>query len=268
MLISKQRKELIKALNEVHDENKQLHQQLTESQASSKQKNAELDEIMEECRELELEIAQDNRRQATAREEAVQLKRQANDLKDELTAAEWKNEELEADEEKLRALIVSSPDRRRAEVEDRRERVLVEKKENVTIDNKIQQNKIAIRNLQKAERNLKTTTAKLEELHKAAHRAEEKILARRKQNALQLQAAQEALDTAKSRLLNVEKERREGMLRVQQGEAEVHSLHAAMEDDRVKTEKEIQEMVAEYKELERAFFERDRLRLAALGINA
>mmetsp|Transcript_13094 Transcript_13094/g.36237 ORF Transcript_13094/g.36237 Transcript_13094/m.36237 type:complete len:463 (+) Transcript_13094:2-1390(+) len=299
------RKELIEALEEAHVENKQLHQQLEEAKATSQQKDAQLEEIMNECHELELEIAQDNRRQAKVREEANQLKRQANDLKDELTAAEWKLEELEAQEENLRVQVVSSPDRRRNDVEVLRERVLREKKENAGIDSKIQQKKASIVNLKKAERDLSNTTTKLEEIYQSAHkymklmrsvddnkakrielekkareleqkiedaerrvhRSNEKILAQRKQHALQREATQEALDTEKSRILVLEKQRREDMLRIQQGEAEVKSLRDAMEAERLKTEKEIEEMLAKYKKHERAFLERDGSRLEALGVS-
>lgn len=299
-----QRKELIDALEEVHDENKLLHEQLEKAQASSRQKNAELDQIMKECHELEFAIAEDNRRQASAREEAGRLKRQANDLKDELTAAEWKLEELEALEESLRVQIVSSPDRRRKEMIGIREQVAQEKKENVSLEENMQQSQCKISNLQKGEKNLTATITRLGELFCSAqkymtlvrsveenkarkkdlerkagqlereiqeadrrvHRANEKILAQRKQHVLQREATQEALDTEKSRILVLEKQRREDMIRIQQGEKEVMSLRTAMEAERSKTEREIQEMVAKYNKHELAFLQLDRSRLKEVGV--
>ena len=260
---------------------------------------------MDECNELEVEIGRDNRIQATLREEAAQLKRQANDMKDELTAAEWTLEELEAKEQNLRAQIVSSPERRKQEAEELRARVQLGKKENSAIEHKIQQCTTSVRNLQKTEKDLLATTTMLRDLHQSAtkymdlvqsiddikaktaeqtkklqelveetkqtqrklHRSDEEILAQRKQHAMELEAAQEALDSFKSQLLVVEKDRREGMLRVQKGEAEVQAIKAAMEAERVKTEREIQQMIAQYKKAERCFMERDRARRAVLGIN-
>ena len=305
LILVTQRAEFIAALEEVDDENKQLQEQLTQAKQSSKIKSTELKEIMDECNELEVEIGRDNRIQATLREEAAQLKRQANDMKDELTAAEWTLEELEAKEQNLRAQIVSSPERRKQEAEELRARVQLGKKENSAIEHKIQQCTTSVRNLQKTEKDLLATTTMLRDLHQSAtkymdlvqsiddikaktaeqtkklqelveetkqtqrklHRSDEEILAQRKQHAMELEAAQEALDSFKSQLLVVEKDRREGMLRVQKGEAEVQAIKAAMEAERVKTEREIQQMIAQYKKAERCFMERDRARRAVLGIN-
>ena len=258
---------------------------------------------MDECSELEVEIGRDNRMQATLREEAAQLKRQANDIKDELTAAEWKLEELEAQEESLLSHVVSSPDRRRKEADELLERVQREKQENTEIEEKIQNCKICQRNLKTAEKDLVVTTGMVEELHQSAvkymdlvksvedtittvsekekqlqqiedetkqkqrsiHRSEEDAIAQRKQHALELEAVQESLDSFKSQLLVVEKDRREGMLRVQQGEAEVQAIKEAMEFERAQTEREIGELITEYKKAERRFIERDIARRSVLG---
>lgn len=246
-----------------------------------------------------------NRRQANVRDEASQLRRQANDLKDELTAAKWNLEEMESQEENYRAQVVSSPERRCREVEEARNRALREKKENASLESEIQDQKTAKNNLQSAERDLGITTPKLDEIYRSAqkyiallralddnkaqladrkkqhnelgqkideaerrvNRANEKILAQRKQHKLQLEATQEAIDTEKSRILVLEKQRREEMLRIQQGEAEVAALRVAMEEERQKTEDDIREIVAEYKKHEKIFLERDRLRLEALGFS-
>lgn len=271
---------------------------------SSEIKSTELKTIIDECNELELEIGRDNRMQATLREEAAQLKRQANDVKDELTAAEWKLEELEAQEENLRTQIVSSPDRRRQETEDLRVRVQAEKKENASLEDKIQQCKISIRNLKKIQKDLQTTTAMLGELHQSAtkymdivksietikeqvleqekqlakieeetnqtqrriHRSEEEVIAQQKQQGLELEATQDALESFKSQLLAVEKDRRDGMMRVHQGEAEVQTIKEAIEAERLHTKREIASLITEYKKAERRFMERDRNRRQILGI--
>ncbi|KAL7557836.1 hypothetical protein ACA910_009141 [Epithemia clementina (nom. ined.)] len=298
------RAELIAALEEVNDENKLLHGQLAEAQKSSEIKSSELQAIMDECSEMELEIARDNRTQATLRNEAAELKRQANDMEDELTAAKWTLEELEQQQENLRAQLVTSPDRLMRVAEELRLRVQLEKKENSTLEDKIQQCKVALRNLQKLDKDLHATTAMLGELHQSAtkcmnivnsiedieakisdqekqlgkieeetkqtqrriHRSEEEIIAQRKQHSLELEAAQEALDSFKSQLLAVEKDRREGMLRVQQGEAEVQAIKEAMERDRSETEREIAELFAEFNKAKERFTERDRERRRVLNI--
>jgi uncharacterized protein YdcH (DUF465 family) len=69
-----------------------------------------MEETLRECEKLEMEIAHHNQVQAAAREETTALKKEANDLKDEVFTAGWHVQELEAEEEKLRLQIVSSPD--------------------------------------------------------------------------------------------------------------------------------------------------------------
>ena len=57
----------------------------------------------------------------------------------------------------------------------------------------------------------------------------------RKQGTMKMDAAQDRLDTAKAQLVLVEKERREGMARVEAGEAEVRALEAQMQQEQQKT---------------------------------
>lgn len=299
-----QRQELVQALLEVQEQHQQFNEALNQAQVASQQKNAEMDEVQQECHELELEIARDNRRQATTREEAAKLQREANDLKDEITAAEWKLEEVQSQEENMRAKIVSSPDRRRAETEHLKERVLAEKKSNVMLEEDFKKGKACLLNLKKADRELKTTTTQsaellelankymtliqsvqendskldgkdkeikdleqqIEEEERRVHRAEEKIVSQRKQHALEFQATQEAQDKAKSRLLLVEKETRGDMLRTQQAEQQQAFLRNKLESEVAKGKKELEAMVGEYKKAEEAFLQRDSKRLSAVGL--
>mmetsp|Transcript_10111 Transcript_10111/g.17899 ORF Transcript_10111/g.17899 Transcript_10111/m.17899 type:complete len:86 (+) Transcript_10111:3-260(+) len=81
---------------------------------------------------------------------------------------------------------------------------------------------------------------------------------------MKMVAVQDRLDIAKEQLLIVEKERREGMARVEAGESEVRALEAQMKAEQVKTEEEIADMIAEYKRLEDAFFKRNEKRMMAV----
>ena len=69
------------------------------------------------------------------------------------------------------------------------------------------------------------------------------------------------IEISKEQLLLVEKERREGMARVEAGEAEVRALEAQMNAAQEQTDKEIAELIAEYKETEKAFLMRNEKRM-------
>lgn len=265
----------------------------------SKEKSDELEAIAKECQVLEGEIAKQNKLQTEAREEANTLKRQANDLKDELATAQWTLQEVEAEEEQLRGQIVSSPDRRKAEVKTARDELDKLKANVIKLDDSVQRGKTYCRNLkqaikdvtaisgsldglqqtynrhseisQKVEKTLQDIAAKtneqkvliekVEEADRDVNRSEEKIEAQRKQHHIQMGALQEALDHAKTQLLQVEKERRDGMIRIQEWENEVRRLEDEIETERATTQEQTNQMISEYKVVEEEFLEIDRKRM-------
>lgn len=284
------------------DEHQCLRQELERTKAMSEVQSAEMLQIRQECHQFELEIARRNKSQAALRETSEKLKRQANDLKDELTTAVWALQEAEAEEDALRSKLVSSPDRRKRDLQERRDRLEKEKEECARLEAMLQECKTATTNMRHASKEMQPLLTALQDLQEAAlsyadyirqmeetlekassiqkqsiqlaeatteveraiHRTDEKIVAQRKQHQMQLQAAQESLEMAKSQLLMVEKDRREGMLRLQEGEAEVRALEAAMEKESFKTDQEIASMVAEFEVIQRDFIERDNRRMALL----
>jgi len=286
---------LVNRLEEVNEEHQQLQADLEEKTHESKHHLKELDIVMRECEELEVEITRNNKLQAAAREEAATLKKQANDLKDQVSTAQWALEQAEVEEENLRGKVVSSPDRRKQELYVRKERLQKVKQECAAVESEVQLTKTKVVNamkamhdldatntmlddlqeeitkhqqlVQKIEETRKSCTAtekqteaadnRLKEAQRQLERSETKIVQQRKQHEMQIQAVHEALDAAKKQLLRVEKDRRESMARVEAGEQEVRMLEEAMREDRVKTEHQIESMIAEYKQVEKAFLERN-----------
>lgn len=291
-----QRIPLITNLNDCMEENEQLNQELIRTERECHVHFQEMEEVIRECQELELEIARNNKLQAAARQEAAELKQQANVLKDELATATWALKEAEAEEENWRRQVVSSPNRRKKELAQKQEQLDVEKEECWEMEEQLQQCKVKASNLQKAIKDLQVASARLEELQTQAAkykeltlaleetfekikaneketteiadytleaertllRTEEKIPHERKQFDLQIQATQEALDLAKTQLLAVEKERRSAMARLTASEDEVKSLEAALEAERANTQREIQSMLEVYKQAERALLKRNK----------
>jgi chromosome segregation ATPase len=294
---------LLQALEELNVENTQLTEQLDHTAADSHVKYSEMEQVITDCQELELEIARNNKLQAAAREEASAFKKQANDLKDQLATAQWALQEAEAEEESLRSKIVSSPDRRKRDLTAKKERLEKDKEECSNLQMQLQDCKTKAMNVQQATKDMQSVLVVLKELQeefsryeqlvrqseetiekieanekKAAdilevteeterylHRSEEKIVYQRKQHKMQIEASHDALEMVKSQLLSVEKDRRDGMARVEAGETEVRALEAAIELARVKTQEEIQTMIAEYQETEKLYLARNNKRMTAIG---
>jgi hypothetical protein len=298
-----QRIALRETLEQANQENAKLLVQLEEAEQEYHKKQGELTEIEKDCKELEGEIAHFGKLQATARVESEALKKQANDLKDELDTANWALQEAEAEEERLRMQVVSSPDRRKRELSSNRERLQMEKKQYRELTSTIEDCKTKALNVQQAAKDLdmslvalkaleqvavehgnivdqldnklqaiklqdkekEAVLAKTAEAERSLHRSEEKIAFQRKQQKLQKTAVHEAIDAATAQLLAVEKDRRDGMQRIAAGEAEIQALEEAIEKERLKTEEEIQEIVREYKKTETLFLERTEHRLKTIG---
>ena len=291
--------EVIEGLEEEHNA---ITADYAETEKSTEQKKKELDLIMEECRELESQIAHENKLQSAAREEANSLKRQANDLKDELATAEWTLQEMEAEEEQLRTQVVSSPDRRKKEVTTARDHLDSLKAQVAEVEDATQRGKKSSRNIQQALQDVTAIVGNLDDLQQTCDRhvdtgrqlekarqeitvqknrhqtlleqtqqaerdvgrEDGKIEAQRKQHEIQIKALQEALDVAKTQLLQVEKERRDGMIHIQKWEQEVKRLEQEVEQQQLATQDETDGMVAEYKLLEEEFLQQDFQRMAKL----
>lgn len=293
------RNELVSALQEVHNEHELLVQQLQKEQNASSAQMAAIDAVVKECQHLEAEIAKSNKLQAAKREEAAVLKREVNDLKDQVASATWALQEAEAEEAQLLSQVVSSPERRIKELQTQKDRLDAEKQEAAKMLEELEQAKekrIWLRELKEDlehaidmqnqvldeakkyqdvmdqltetkkeiadnEEKICEINSKIEEANRALMRTEEKLHHSRKQAKMKLDAAQDRLEIAQEQLLLVEKERREGMARVEAGEAEVLELKAQIEEDKKQTELEIAALIAEFKETEKAFMKRNEQRM-------
>lgn len=300
--LNEPRTELLEVLEKLHTENEELRGQLEQVQAESSIKMEEFDRVAKECQELESEIARSNKLQASKREEATLLKKEVTTLKDELASATWTLQETQAEEEVLKGQIVSSPDRRKRELLGKKEYLEKEKEETRHLQQEITNGKAKMVRLQQAIKDLQDTmvlqrqildeaskyeeaknqveettkeveanqvkTSEIEESTEEAERSlfrlEEKLSHMRKQSKMKMDAVQDRLEIAKEQLLIVEKERRDGMARVEAGEAEVFALKEQMNIEQEQTEEEIASMVSAYKELEESFLNRNKKRMQAI----
>ncbi|KAL3937584.1 MAG: hypothetical protein SGBAC_007342 [Bacillariaceae sp.] len=285
-----------------HDENKELEVQREEAMAKNFEVMEDMDNVVSECDELEAEISRRNKEQREARLLVENLKKEGVVLNDKFQSAKWTLEEARNEEEQLMAKVVTSPDRRKEELRRKRESLEKEKAEVRKLQEMIQTNKAntsivqqTVKELEEAmelqkqvieeagryeesmgevqttmkevdENNekIQELTEKADESERALLRAEEKLSRMRKQSKMKMDAAQDRLEMAKEQLVLVEKERREGMARVDAGEAEVQTLKAKMEEEQIKTNKEIDAMIEEYKKAESVFMARNDRRMQVI----
>ncbi|CAJ1936457.1 unnamed protein product [Cylindrotheca closterium] len=285
-----------------HEENKELEAHREEAMAKNYEVMEEMDKIVSECDELEAEISRRNKGQREARLLVENLKKEGVVLNDKFQSAKWTLEEARNEAEQLMAQVVSSPDRRKEELLRKRERLEKAKAEVRNLQELIQTNKantIIVQQsvkeieeamelqkqvIEEAERyeesmgevqktmkeveenneKIQELTEKADESERALLRVEEKLAHMRKQSKMKMEAAQDRLEIAKEQLVQVEKERREGMARVNAGEAEVQALKAKMEEEQIKTNKEIDAMIEEYKKAESVFMARNERRMQVI----
>lgn len=294
---------MLLALVEVNNENALLNKQFEAIKMESNHKFQEMDEVERDCEELEIEIARNNKLQAAKREEATELKRQANDLKDDIATATLALQEAQAEHDMLNAQIVSSPDRKKHELYSLKDALEREKDDSKSLEEKLQRNKTKILHVSQALRDVPEITTlaesalesgmkikqlkeeigetisekatidkktsdiveQTEESEAALHRNEDKLSHMRKQAKVKMDAAQESLDTAQEQLLMVEKDHREGMQRVNAGEDEVRAIEAQIEQERRHTQDEISLMIQEFRAVEKKVLEENSKLMKAIG---
>mmetsp|Transcript_51113 Transcript_51113/g.105136 ORF Transcript_51113/g.105136 Transcript_51113/m.105136 type:complete len:462 (+) Transcript_51113:70-1455(+) len=297
--LNEPRHQLLMTLEELHAENAQLQEQLNMVLAESDKKMEEFDIVAKECQELESDIARSNKLQASKREEASQLKKEMTRLKDELAAATWSLQETQAEEQRLLGQVVSSPGRRKQELHTKKDALEKEKLETRRLQEEITDGKAKTARLQHVikdlrevitlQRNVLEEASKYEEAsdhldstekevdanqekvseleektnesERSLARLEEKLTHMHKQSKMKMDAVQDNIDIAKEQLLIVERDRREGLARVEAGESEVRSLEKQMKAEQEKIEEEITAIVTEYKVLEQSFIKRNEQRM-------
>lgn len=290
-------------LEDINNEHLQLQSHLEEARAKSEEDYEKLEAIKQECEVLTQKIAQANKLNIAKREESTNLKRKANDLKDELATATWALEEAEAEEQRLRSQVVSSPDRRQRELNIKREALDKERDECEHVEEALQATKTkcshvadaikavqsavtaaeavkehgdkytAVANqLENSTRQLQISNQQVTEVHEKVvlaerdvNRTQEKLTNLQKQSKSKLEQAQESLQMAKSKMHSVEKDRQDSMKRIEDGAVRVRELESHIEDERIQAKEEIDVMIADFQEMEGLVMAKFQKRMQAIG---
>ncbi|CAB9505864.1 Kinetochore protein nuf2 [Seminavis robusta] len=300
------RNEYLLSLDEVNQEHDELQEQLKQVHDKYEEDSQTIERTQQENAELTKTIANLNKLQSAKRAEGQDLKNVVGGLKDELETAKWTIEEMEAEEEKLRSEVVSSPDRRKGQLKFERETLDRVRDECTNLEEKLQTTRTMCHHVEMAVKAMETEVATVESVNKEAgkfseagkqleavnqkletqqeqvtrekekivfcerdlNRAEERLANLHKQNNMKMEAAQESLDAAKSRLNKVEQDRRDGMKQVQSGAARVREIETLVEEERLQTEKEIEGMISEYRETEALVLARLDERMERIGAHS
>lgn len=295
----------MKALEEVNEEHTHLSAQFESIQIDSENKFKEMEDVQQECEELEMEIARNNKLQAAKREESTELKKRHNELKDQLATVSLALQEAEAEYESFRSRIVSSPERRKRQLHDSNFELDYEKRQVKVMEEKLLDIKTKIVHVTQAIKDIPEVTDMVEEAIEAAkkqahleeqrdtvrtnketilkkkagiledvkeakgslNRLEEKLVHMRKQGKVKMSAAHEAVEQANAQLLEVEQDHLEGLARVEASELEVKAMETSIELERENTREEMKAMIAEYQEMERHVLQQNAKLMAAIGVN-
>mmetsp|Transcript_31900 Transcript_31900/g.68890 ORF Transcript_31900/g.68890 Transcript_31900/m.68890 type:complete len:409 (+) Transcript_31900:486-1712(+) len=290
-----EREEQFAALDEVAENHMALKDHMEEAKAINHEKMLEREEAEAECKEMEAEIAQQNKIQSSIRQETYLLKKSANELKDQIANLSIALREIQAKERQLSKEVVHSPDRIKVDLataiqkleglkdtisKTQRERTLVRKRmehvasaqENVKeittameeMETRVQEYEIVVEDCDDAQNRLAEIEHELEEKKGEREEQECRLRAVEKQRSdtemalnSALRNAQNELDSAVSRLGIVESERLDGIARIEATEKRVAELKSDIEHDRKETEEEIAKRIASFQKWEKSYYAKE-----------
>ncbi|KAL7434502.1 hypothetical protein ACHAXM_004094 [Skeletonema potamos] len=292
-----EREELFAAMDEVTAQCATLEDELEKAKRLNQSKMLERDQAMAECKEMEADIAQQNRKQASIRQETYILKKSANELKDQIANLSISLRELQATERQLSKEIVDSPDRIKFDLETAHQRLetvkkLIETKEmerkliQLKVQNamtaegdtrrvmhlmdemetKIQEYEVVVEDLDDTQRRFESAERTLEERRKEKEVQEKKlqVVEKRKVETSKmltkaLHQSQKEVQLANNKLGEVEKDRSDGFARIEESQRRVQELETRMDEERKRAMDVVNSRIASFRRFEKAFNEQDTL---------
>ncbi len=115
--INEQKDELTENLLKVWEEQERLNEDLDQAKRNADQRWKDAKVVDDDCGEVEIEIAKQNKLQAAIRQESQDLKKESNMLKDQIDTTELAMQELGVKERKLVPQIVESPDQLKKDID-------------------------------------------------------------------------------------------------------------------------------------------------------
>ncbi|KAL3773512.1 hypothetical protein ACHAW5_000998 [Stephanodiscus triporus] len=298
-----EREELFAALDEVTENHMTLKDRLDEARAFNRARVMEREEAEAECKEMEGEIAQQNKIQASIRQETYLLKKTANELQDQIANLSIAMRELKAEERRLSKELVGSPERIRADLAEAKRRlegvrgdVSVTQDERASVQRRVEHASIAeegvgrmasvMEGMDTAVREYEMAAEDLEDAQNALRGMEREREGMTEERGMQeeifdaavkrkadvtssladaLLTAQNDLDSAVARLGTVESEVVEGMARIEASERRVVELRTRIERERRIAEEDVAGRLASFGKFEERYWEKERELSARVG---
>lgn len=294
-LALEEREEVFAVLDEVTENHMKLREDLERARAAHHERSIEREEAESEVKEMEAELASQNKIQASMRQETYLMKKAANELKDKIANMSIALRELQAEERALSREVVDSPDRIKfdlaeatKDLERIRETIRTKEGERKEAERKVQNTVAGTEALEDAIAAMEEMGSALggydsasEELDGArerldglesdveSRRAEReseggrlRAAEKRKADTLSilgrsLDAARRSLDDASARLGAVEDERAETAARIDEASRRVDEIRAAIDGERRRTDDEVSRRVASFRRFEDEFWRRE-----------
>uniref|UniRef100_A0A7S0CD28 Kinetochore protein Nuf2 N-terminal domain-containing protein n=1 Tax=Proboscia inermis TaxID=420281 RepID=A0A7S0CD28_9STRA len=303
-MLHEEREKLIADLQQVQEENEMLNQQFEETKVESANEWNAIEEVENECEEIESEIAVQNKLQASIRQESGLLKKKANDLKDKIATISLAIQDAESEERKLATGIVKSPQRIKTDMAGITKTLEIEREECQKAKREALAGRQSIANITKAKEDVIQATYLMEEVsgERSKHKSvidevdvakcsiegnekkirefesrskecvreidflEKEAISIRKQSEIKLNEQRQAYHDAGLSLAAVEKGRKEQLARMDAHEVELKELEEARSKERLEMELEIKNMVQAYKDMEKIVLRKDRQLMESLEI--
>jgi len=290
-----ERMELFAAMDEVTAQCATLEQELEVARQLNNSKLLERDAAMKECKEMEADIAAQNRKQASIRQETYILKKNANELKDQIANLSISLRELQAMERQLEKEVVDSPDRIKFELGEAQQmldkvkrqiglkegerKVVQTKLQNAMkaegdtrrlmhtmeeMEGKVQEYEVVVEDLDDVQRRLEGAEGALEEKMKEKEGLEKKlqIIEQRKVETSKLlhkalHQSQKEVQLATNKLGVVEKDRSDGFARIEESQQRVQELESRMEDERKRALEVVTSRIESFRKFEKTYIEQE-----------
>lgn len=292
--MDEQKDELINELLSVQQEQEMLHQQLDSVQRDAEKKWEEAKLVGGDCEDIEIEISRQNKLQTSIRQESENLKKFANVLKDKIDTADLVSQELAAKERKFSSQVVQSPRALEENISSSKTTLAEERKfcdemeqndkmtvQYVKLVTKAQDNVAEVTTLirqvmedkiryEKSLEDSKAIEAKIMEhntksgeyqetydkIENQFRQIKEKSNNFKQQAKTKMNAARASLHAVNAELLIVEKDRRDVNSKVEQCEQEVQTLKRVIDEEKTKTDQEIEDIVLNFQKMEKVLIEK------------
>lgn len=155
--------EMLEQLDEVKMEHHMATKELEGKKALSATQWNEMEQVENDNMDLETQIAILNKQQAATRLESGNLKKKANELKDETETAIIALQEAQAEQRKLASLVVKSPERKKRNMLNLTKTLEKERMECEKAEQQAQHGKLCIEIVQNSEKLVNGTIAIIDE---------------------------------------------------------------------------------------------------------